>query len=152
MRDLGAQGVLVLLIGAGFGGRGLLLFAVQSLVAWTLLTTVNYLEHYGLQRREVAPGVLEPQAARHSWESRHRLTNAVLFRLGLHPHHHLQASRPFEELFPAAGAPQLPFGYSLALLVALVPPLWRRIMDPLAREAMADESPKIPVQGRATAR
>lgn len=152
VRDLGAQLLLILAIAAGFGAQGVLLLCVQSLVGWILLATVNYLEHYGLERRETALGVREPLSARHSWESRHWLTNAALFNLGLHPHHHLAASQPFSRLAPVAGSPQLPFGYSLALLVALVPPLWRRVMDPLAREAMAATDSgvqEIPVQARA---
>jgi alkane 1-monooxygenase len=149
VRDQAVQLLLVAAVFAWFGMPGWILFAVQSLVAWLLLATVNYLEHYGLERRETAPGVREPLAARHSWESRHWLTNAVLFNLGLHPQHHLQTSQPYERLSPVERSPQLPFGYSLALLVSMVPPLWRRIMDPRAREAMARNtasSSEIPVQ------
>jgi alkane 1-monooxygenase len=145
VRDFGAEILLAALVATAFGSLGLILFVTQSLIAWLLLATVNYLEHYGLERRETAPGVREPLAARHSWEARHWMTNAALFNLGLHPHHHLSANQPYERLSPSEGSPQLPFGYSLALLVALVPPLWRRIMDPRAREAM-----EIPVQARAS--
>jgi alkane 1-monooxygenase len=152
VRDQTVQLLLISAVIAGFGTPGILLLVVQSLVAWLLLATVNYLEHYGLERRETAPGVREPLAARHSWESRHWLTNAALFNLGLHPQHHLQASQPYERLAPVEGSPQLPFGYSLALIVSMVPPLWRRIMDPRAREAMARipaSSAEIPIQARA---
>jgi hypothetical protein len=30
---------------------------------------------------------------------------------------------------PVASAPELPMGYAGSILLALVPPLWRRVMD-----------------------
>lgn len=116
-------------IGASFGARGLALFALQSAVAIGLLETVNYLEHYGLSRRETANGGFEPVLPRHSWNTSRALTNAYLFNLGRHSDHHATASRPYETLRHFDDVPQLPAGYSAMMLLALVPPLWFRVMN-----------------------
>jgi alkane 1-monooxygenase len=135
-RDQAAQLSVLGLIAWTCGEHGLILFAVQSAVAWSLLGIVNYLEHYGLERRVTTSGALEAFSEKHSWESRHRFTNAALFNLGLHSSHHLAANRPYQKLEAIPGSPQLPWGYSLSLVIALIPPLWRRVMDPLALQAM----------------
>ena len=105
-------------------------FVVQASVAVTLLELVNYLEHYGLQRRRRADGRYESVTARHSWNSSQRLSNWFLFNLQRHSHHHAQVTRHYEELLHADDAPQLPTGYGAMLLLAMLPPLWRRVMDP----------------------
>jgi len=111
------------------GIAGLTLAVVQAVAAVVLLEIVNYIEHYGLQRRSI-DGHYEPVGARHSWNSDYRLSNWMLFNLQLHADHHLHAERAFEKLRSLSDAPQLPAGYPLMVLVALLPPLWFRIMDP----------------------
>jgi len=119
---------------AAFGAKGVLVFLAQGFVAVVLLEVVNYLEHYGLTRREIAPGRYERVGPEHSWNSSHRVSNAYLFNLARHSDHHYLASRPYEMLrhWDDAEAPQLPSGYAAMLMVALVPPLWFRVMDPRA--------------------
>lgn len=123
------------------GPRGLAFFAVQGVVAFSLLEAVNYLEHYGLVRRELAPGHYERVRPAHSWNSAARLSNWYLFNLARHSDHHALASRPYELLRHHDDAPQLPAGYATMVLLALVPPLWFRVMDPRVeawRRAQAD--------------
>jgi alkane 1-monooxygenase len=120
-----------------FGGAGLVFFLIQSATAIWLLETINFIQHYGLERRELSPGGYEPVTPRHSWDTRLLLTNISLFNLGMHARHHESASVPFEELRGEPEAPVLPAGYSAMLLVSLVPPLWRAIMDHRARKAQA---------------
>lgn len=119
-------------ISAAFGAIGVLAFLAQSVIAVTLLEVINYLEHYGLSRREVVPGQYERVGPEHSWNSSHRVSNLYLFNLARHSDHHYLASRPYEMLrhFDEREAPQLPSGYAAMLLVALVPPLWFKAMDP----------------------
>lgn len=112
------------------GWVGLAVFLGQSAVAIFLLETINYLEHYGLERREIAPGRYERVLPQHSWNSNHRVTNWLLFNLARHSDHHYLASRPYRDLRHYDDVPQLPAGYSAMVLVALVPPLWWRVMDP----------------------
>ena len=109
---------------------------------------MNYLEHYGLERREVVdsgaaeagtdkahrPGVLrkryEPVTAMHSWDTAARLTNTLLFKLQRHADHHAHAGKRFQTLQLDERSPQLPSGYATCILLAFVPPLWRAVMHP----------------------
>lgn len=112
------------------GPVGLAVFWLQGAVAVLLLEIVNYVEHYGLSRREVRPGVYERTTPFHSWNASERVTNWLLFHLERHADHHAHASRPYFALRHVDRSPQLPTGYAGMLLLALVPPLWRRVMDP----------------------
>jgi len=132
-----AQAVLDLAVLLAFGWVGLALFVAQGLVAVWLLETVNYVEHYGLARRPLPQGGFEPLSGRHSWNAGHAPTNAALFNLGLHSAHHLEAARPYPALYNRPDLPQLPAGYAGAVLLAMLPPLWRRVMDPRVRAALA---------------
>ena len=60
------------------------------------------------------------------------MNNSSLFNMGRHSDHHRRMTRSYEGLEPLPGSAELPSGYAAALLTALVPPLWRRIMDPRA--------------------
>lgn len=127
---------LVWIAAAVVGGPlGVLFFAVQSAVAVGLLEVINYVEHYGLVRAEARPGEYVRVAPEHSWNSNHRLTAAFLFNLPRHADHHAYASRPYYELRAWPDAPELPVGYATMVLVALVPPLWFRVMDPRVARA-----------------
>lgn len=119
-------------VAAAYGATGVLVFFAQSAIAVTLLEVINYLEHYGLTRREIEPGRYERVGPEHSWNSSHRVSNLYLFNLARHSDHHYLASRPYEMLrhWDDREAPQLPSGYAAMLLVALVPPLWFKVMDP----------------------
>ena len=112
------------------GLAAIFFFGLQGLVAVLLLETINYVEHYGLHRRRLPDGRYERVAPHHSWNASQRVTNWYLFNLQRHSDHHYKASRPWWALRHYDDVPQLPFGYATAFLVALVPPLWRRIMDP----------------------
>ena len=121
---------LYVLVAASWGGLGLALFIAQGVVAFTMLEIVNYLEHYGLQRRQIEGGRYERVTPRHSWNSNRSISNAFLFNLARHSDHHHVASRPYDELRSVPDAPQLPAGYPAMILMALVPPLWFKVMNP----------------------
>ncbi|NUR45618.1 MAG: alkane 1-monooxygenase [Sphingomonas sp.] len=110
--------------------RGVLAFLLAAaVIAVTLLETFNYVAHYGLRRRIGANGKPEPLRPTHSWNSRRRMDKAALFNMGCHSDHHSHPSRSFDRLEPVPGGAILPFGYGTALLTALIPPIWKRIMD-----------------------
>lgn len=117
-------------IGLALGPLALGVFLGQSLVAIFLLETINYLEHYGLLRREIAPGRYERVRPEHSWNASQRVSNWLLFNLARHSDHHFLASRHYSELRHYDNVPQLPASYAAMILVAMVPPLWKRVMDP----------------------
>jgi alkane 1-monooxygenase len=123
-------GLLVAGLGIGLGTRAMAFFLAQGAVAFLLLELINYVEHYGLQRRMLGSGRYERVGSAHSWNASNRLTNWYLFNLQRHADHHIAASRPYWFLRHSPDSPQLPAGYATMCLVALLPPLWRRIMDP----------------------
>jgi alkane 1-monooxygenase len=100
---------------------------VLSAVAVGLLETINYVEHYGLQRRTDANGRREPFGQMHAWNADHAWSNALLANLQRHSDHHMHAYKPFPTLEPLPG-PQLPTGYAGCVLLALVPPWWFAVM------------------------
>ncbi len=122
------------LVGIGFtlafGWLGAAFFLGQSFFAFTLLEIVNYLEHYGLHRRKLDNGRYERTTPEHSWNSNYFLTNVFLFQLQRHSDHHAFAKRRYQVLRHHDIAPQLPAGYSAMIVLAMVPPLWKRVMNP----------------------
>lgn len=123
---------LLTLVGftVAFGWLGAAFFIGQSFIAFTLLEIVNYLEHYGLHRRKLENGRYERTTPAHSWNSNYFLTNVFLFHLQRHSDHHAYAKRRYQVLRHHDVAPQLPAGYAAMVVLALVPPLWMRIMNP----------------------
>lgn len=126
------------------GWQGLIWFALQSFIGMAMLAIVNYLEHYGLERREIAPGRFEPVKPWHSWDSYHRVTNFFLINLGRHSDHHMKAGRPYQILRYHSDAGQLPYGYVTLLIMVLIPPLWFKVMNPRVRELRALGGNPIP--------
>jgi alkane 1-monooxygenase len=101
----------------------------QAIIGFCLLETVNYLEHYGLRRQKLPSGRYERVGPAHSWNSSTIITNVLLFHLQRHSDHHANPLRAYQTLRHVDEAPQLPSGYSAMLLLALCPPMWRRVMD-----------------------
>lgn len=113
-----------------FGLEVAAVFIGVALLSVSLLEIVNYIEHYGLRRGRDAAGRHEPVRAHHSWNSDHAVSRGLLFELPRHTDHHMNGSRPYQTLRSVAGAPQLPAGYPTMVLLALLPSLWFRVMDP----------------------
>jgi alkane 1-monooxygenase len=114
----------------GFGIDVLPWLAGQAIVGFCLLETINYIEHYGLRRQQMPDGRYERVRPSHSWNSNSVVANLFLFHLQRHSDHHAHPHRRYQALCHDDEAPQLPAGYATMLLLAMVPPLWRRIMDP----------------------
>jgi len=125
----GGMLALAALIG---GWQGVGIFTMQAVVAVLLLELVDYIEHYGLFRRKRANGRYEPTQPHHSWNSGHQASNWLLINLQRHSDHHYKPRKRFPTLqsYPESEAPQLPHGYPWMVLLALVPPLYFRVMEP----------------------
>lgn len=121
---------LFTVLSVGFGPVVLPWLIGQAIVGFCLLETVNYMEHYGLRRQKLPSGRYERVRPAHSWNSSSVITNVLLFHLQRHSDHHANPLRPYQALRHVDEAPQLPGGYSAMLLLAVLPPLWRRVMDP----------------------
>ncbi|TSD99851.1 alkane 1-monooxygenase [Skermania sp. ID1734] len=115
---------------AAFGAAITPYLILQAVVAFGLLEAVNYVEHYGLLRERRADGRYERCSPRHSWNSDRLVTNIFLFHLQRHSDHHANPGRRYQTLRSFAESPQLPAGYATMVLLAMFPPLWRRVMDP----------------------
>ncbi|MDO1478833.1 alkane 1-monooxygenase [Rhodococcus ruber] len=118
-------GVLV----AVFGPVIVPFLILQAVYGFSLLETVNYLEHYGLLRQKTASGRYERCTPAHSWNSDHIVTNIFLYHLQRHSDHHANPTRRYQTLRSMDGAPNLPSGYASMIGLAYLPPLWRKVMD-----------------------
>lgn len=120
---------LFAVLAIAFGPGVLVLLAVQAVAGFTLLEAVNYLEHYGLARQRTSTGRYEKVSPRHSWNSTTLVSNLALFHLQRHSDHHAYPTRRYQVLRSFDESPQLPAGYATLVVVALITPLWRRLMD-----------------------
>ncbi|MDF0602469.1 alkane 1-monooxygenase [Psychromarinibacter sp. C21-152] len=135
---------LALAVAVG-GLAGLGLFLVQAISAIWQLELTNYVEHYGLTRKYLGDGKYERVMPRHSWNASHKASNWLLINLQRHSDHHYKPSRrfPLLQTYDAEEAPQLPLGYPVMTIAAMVPPLWRRIMNPKVRAWRRQHYPEI---------
>nr|WP_262914111.1 alkane 1-monooxygenase [Portibacter lacus] len=113
------------------GGLHVFLFClVAAVISFSLLECIDYVEHYGLQRKKLKSGKYERVNERHSWNSDHELGRIFLYELTRHTDHHLNANRKYQILRNIESSPQLPYGYPGSILLALVPPMWFKVMNP----------------------
>ena len=121
--------VLWAALAIGFGPVVLPYLLLQAVVGFCLLEVVNYLEHYGLLRLKRDDGRYERTRPEHSWNANNVASNVALYHLQRHSDHHANPTRRYQALRHVDEAPQLPTGYAGMILLALFPPLWRRVMD-----------------------
>lgn len=112
-----------------FSWKVLLAFVLAAIIGILLLETVNYIEHYGLLRQRTASGRYERVRHVHSWNSDHQIGRLMLFNLSRHSDHHYKASKKYQVLDSLPDSPQMPTGYPGMMVLALVQPLWFRVMD-----------------------
>ncbi len=117
------------LMTAAFGWAALPFLLVTAIYGWFQLTMANYIEHYGLLRRTLENGRYERCQPHHSWNNNFKASNLLTLHLQRHSDHHAHPTRPYQLLRDYADAPQLPQGYPAMMGAALIPPLWRHIMD-----------------------
>ncbi|MGB5264904.1 MAG: alkane 1-monooxygenase [Lutimonas sp.] len=111
-----------------------LIIVCAGIIGIFLLETINYLEHYGLSRKTLSHAGFERVKPRHSWNANFSFGRIVLYELTRHSDHHFLANKKYQLLDHHDDSPQLPFGYPTMMLVALVPPLWFKMMHPLLPE------------------
>jgi alkane 1-monooxygenase len=133
---MGAAGALMLGLRCCWAaGRAGVVPVLQAATAVWQLELTNYIEHYGLTRRHLGEGKYEHTQPRHSWNASHKATNWLLINLQRHSDHHYKPDRRFPLLQTYDTRP----GAATALrlsddeLLALIPPLWRRMMNPKVR-------------------
>jgi alkane 1-monooxygenase len=125
-----AQLVLLVSIFLYFGLAALIGFMAAALIGILMLATINYIEHYGLMRKEIGEGKYERVQPHHSWNSNHILGRMILFELSRHSDHHYKASRKYQILKHHDLSPQMPTGYPGMMLLSFIPAWWFKVMNP----------------------
>ncbi|MFY9488986.1 MAG: alkane 1-monooxygenase [Solirubrobacterales bacterium] len=120
---------LFAILTAVFGWVVLPYLIVQAIIGFSLLEVVNYLEHYGLKRQMKDDGRYERCQPSHSWNSNNIASNIFLYHLQRHSDHHAHPTRRYQALRNFEEAPNLPSGYATMIIFAVIPPLWRYVMD-----------------------
>lgn len=127
------------------GLAGVAALAGLGAYATVQLLLSDYVQHYGLRRRRLPDGRLEPVGPQHAWNAPGPASAAMMLNAARHSDHHVRPSRPYPALDLAPEAPMLPRSLAVMATVALVPPLWRRMMHPrleaLARRAARPDLP-----------
>ena len=123
------QFLFIYLIFYFFGFTIMGYFLVCSVIGFLLLETVNYIEHYGLERTKNKNGKYERVKPFHSWNSNHPIGRIMLFELSRHSDHHFNASRKYQILKNHDNSPEMPTGYPGMMILALFPPLWFYVMN-----------------------
>jgi alkane 1-monooxygenase len=113
-------------------------FLIVSTVGILLLETVNYIEHYGLLRKQREDGSYERVRRTHSWNSNHIIGRVILFELSRHSDHHYKPDKHYQLLESFDESPQMPTGYPGMMMLSLVPPLFFRVMNPKVKELRND--------------
>ncbi|MBD2702872.1 fatty acid desaturase [Spirosoma sp. BT702] len=119
--------------------RSMAFFAIQGFMANVLYELINYIQHYGLKRHRL-DGRYEAVTLQHSWNCYYKYSNYLLFLLPLHSVHHVShhyLHRPGQNLM----GPRMPFVYFVMVAMALVPPIWFRVMNPLVRRHQVRPEP-----------
>ncbi len=132
----------VLAFFTSFGVAGLILFIGQAVFAVFCFEVITYVHHYGLLR-----GECEEAGPQHAWAHHCWLTNCLTFNNTFQSDHHLRPGIPYYELHAMYGAPRLPANYFTMFCVALLPRLWRFLMDPrldALAEALRDPKRELP--------
>ena len=119
-----------LVLAATLGPGGVLAWVALALHATAQLLLSDYVQHYGLVRARLPDGRVEPVSARHAWNAAQPFSAALMLNAPRHSDHHSHPGRAY----PALGLPEaglvLPRSLPVMAAAALVPPLWRRMMDP----------------------
>ena len=134
----GLSALIFIVFTVWLGWAGAVFFLAQSIVAFVTLEVINYVEHYGLERKKLGDGRYERTTHLHSWNSNYLLTNLLLFQLQRHSDHHENPRRRYQALLHYDASPQLPGGYPAMFLLALVPPLWFAVINPRVRAHRKD--------------
>mmetsp|Transcript_40690 Transcript_40690/g.46786 ORF Transcript_40690/g.46786 Transcript_40690/m.46786 type:complete len:390 (-) Transcript_40690:2980-4149(-) len=130
-----------------FGLYGLVLYIVLGTTSFVYLEIINYVEHYGLLRKEISPGKYEPVDIRHSWNAPQLFSNYILLKLQRHSDHHENPKKPYQNLCSFTESPTLPAGYPLCVLMSLTPSLWFKVMNAVLKQYQ-EEGKHVPMKSK----
>lgn len=119
---------LALILG---GAKAALFYLLLAGYAQMQLLLSDYVQHYGLLREQGKNGKAVPVGAQHSWNSPHWFSSQMMLNATRHSDHHAHPARPYPGLTLPDDGPMLPRPLPVMASIALLPPLWRHMMDPL---------------------
>jgi len=112
-----------------FGKVGLMVAVFAGIVGFLLLETINYIEHYGLLRKQTASGRYERVTEKHSWNSNHILGRIILYELTRHSDHHYKSQKKYQILEYHDESPQMPYGYPTSMVLSFFPPDRKSVVE-----------------------
>ncbi|WP_324752682.1 alkane 1-monooxygenase [Roseovarius sp. Pro17] len=124
-------GIACILLAAALAGLwGVAAYIAMCLYAQMQILMSDYVQHYGLRRRTLPSGGLEPVGPAHSWNAPHRFSSALTLNAPRHSDHHIAPATPYPALRLTRGdMPCLPYPLPMMAALSLAPSLWRRVMD-----------------------
>ncbi len=123
-----------------FGLKVWLFLTAAAIISVLLLETINYIEHYGLRRKQINGTVYEAVDVQHSWNSDHVMGRIFLYELTRHSDHHAKSTKKYQVLNHATKSPQLPYGYPASMILALIPPVWFKLIHPVLDQYQSSTS------------
>jgi alkane 1-monooxygenase len=129
MALLGISLALAVALTVWVGLSALCFMVLTAFVAQTTVASVDYIEHWGLQRH-IQNGKPERMGPQHTWDCANRMSDLMFFNLPRHASHHLHPSLDCNGLQHTSASPQMPTGYAGMSLLSLVWPLYRQVMTP----------------------
>ncbi|WP_116599159.1 alkane 1-monooxygenase [Primorskyibacter marinus] len=128
---LGGAGAVLIVAFLLAGFTGVLVLCGLAAHAQMQLLLSDYVQHYGLRRHQRADGRTEPVGPQHSWNAPQWFSSALVLNATRHSDHHQRPATPYPALdLRPASMPILPRSLPVMAMLALWPPLWRRVMDP----------------------
>ena len=92
-------------------------------------------KHYGLRRTILADGRPEPIGPHHAWNAPHWYSSAMMLNAPRHSDHHMHPARTFPALeLSKTDMPMLPQSLPMMAVIALFPPIWKKMMNPRVAE------------------
>lgn len=121
--------------GALSGWVGMAALLTIAVYAQMQLLLSDYVQHYGLMRRRMPDGSYEPMGPQHAWNAPHWYSAAMMLNAPLHSDHHMKPGKSYSELsVDSHTMPMLPHALPVMAVIALVPPLWRKVMNKRVRK------------------
>ena len=117
------------------GLNGFIIYGALIIGVPVLVSLVNYLQHWGLGDDLVE---LPPSVRQIAWDDDCQVLTWLTLGLNFHNHHHHNHAAAYFHHRSPAQSPRLPFSYGFAVLICLVPPLWRYFMEPQLRRWLAN--------------
>ncbi|HET8689231.1 MAG TPA: fatty acid desaturase [Methanosarcina sp.] len=125
-----------------YGIKGWLLYLLYSLLSICSIQMIQYMSHYGLKRHENETGKFAKTLRTHSWNYNGKFTDMLSLSIQKHSAHHENPTDYFHELDINEETPLVPVSFYIMFVVALVPPLWFKIMNPLVDAVMQEYEEK----------